>query len=170
MNLAQHRPLQQFADAPRRLVHVHMRGGPVGRDDVGVARQIGTDVGVQIERDADRNSRPDDVAQPPHELALGVLEVFGHHGAVQHHQQPIDWQRVPERREDDVAEMLEGVPGHGSARRGVRHQRMHQGPAKPVGKVQDGAHFAVRAAVGRNNLAVTVITVRPLEPVQVGGQ
>ena len=57
--------------------------GVVGGDDVDRIDHRLPDVGVQIERDGDRQIRTGDRAHAAHDLGLGVRKTLGHHRPVQ---------------------------------------------------------------------------------------
>ena len=67
--------------------------GVVGGDDVDPIDHRLPDVGVQIERDGDRQIRAGDLAHAAHDLGLGVGEAFGHHRPVQGEHDAVGRQR-----------------------------------------------------------------------------
>ena len=81
------RPVQQKIQMPRRagprLGHVHMGIGPVGDHGIGPRHHFRRHVGVQIEACDQGRFRSDHAAHPAQDLPFAVLQMLGHHGAVQ---------------------------------------------------------------------------------------
>jgi hypothetical protein len=68
---------------------VHVRVGVVAGDHGGVAHHGLVHIGVHVQRDADGDVGRD-LAQAAQQLALGVLQRLGDHGAVQVQQHGIE--------------------------------------------------------------------------------
>ncbi len=77
---------QQAAGMLAGFVHVHVRVGLEADRDVGMLDHLLRDIAVQVERDGDRHVGQH-CAQPLEKVALAVVAVLRHHGAVQvqHH-------------------------------------------------------------------------------------
>ena len=63
--------------------HVDMRIGAVGDQRVGMLHHFGRHIGVQIEAGHQRQLLADHLADARENFAFAVVEMFGHHGAVQ---------------------------------------------------------------------------------------
>ena len=117
---------QQPVAAGAGRVHVDMR---IGAEDRHARRQrhhaLG-DVGVQVER-VDHGDLPaDDVAHPCENLALAVLEVIGHHGAVQVEKDRVEGTVASEILGQHAGDPLERVPGDKGRGFGRGPQQRHE--------------------------------------------
>ena len=124
-----------------------MRVGAIGHDDAGQRRHLVRDVGVQVQRDTDRQIGPNDCAQPAQQFALAVVAVLGYHGAVHAQQHRIERALSAQRRLEFSYDGVEGLARNFAGWRGVGRDRMHQFPAVALSGVQKGSHLGSRAAV-----------------------
>ena len=63
--------------------HVDMRIGAIGDQRVGMLNHFGRHVGVQIEAGHQRHLLADHLAHAAQDFAFAVVEMFGHHRAMQ---------------------------------------------------------------------------------------
>ncbi len=75
-------------------------------------------VSVEVEFDADRDVRPDDLAATREDVAFAIVVAFGGHGAVQVEQHHVERQRFSDAAQEFVAERL--VDGAHGAPAGFR--------------------------------------------------
>ena len=137
---------QRTAGAQSSLVDVDMRVGLVAGDHVAVLGQAVVQVGVHVERDADRHGG--DLAQTAQQLAFAVLVGPGHHRAVQVEQHAIaTLGHCVANALDDV---LEGRVFHRTAGRGVGGDRHHVVGASGFGELDEGGDRRAGATVGSN--------------------
>ncbi len=76
--------------------HVHMRIRPVRDQSVAAVDHCASHVGVKIEARDDGDPRSDDVAHAPENLAFTIVEMLGHHRAMQVEVDAVDSTRVGE--------------------------------------------------------------------------
>ena len=63
--------------------HVDMRIGAIGDQRVGMLDHLGRDIGVQVEADDQWQVLADHPAHASQNFAFAVVEMFGHHRAMQ---------------------------------------------------------------------------------------
>ncbi len=73
---------QDFSRQASHVVHVHVRIRLVAGDHRRIVDEIAGKIGVVVERDRDRQVWRD-LAQPPDDLALGIVAILDDHRAVQ---------------------------------------------------------------------------------------
>ena len=95
------------AGALGRLAHVDVRIGAIAGDDGGVVDHRRRHVRVEVEPDGDRQPRRHG-ADPPKQLPFAVVQMLGHHRAVQREERRVA--AVPDRAHDRVAHVLVGRP------------------------------------------------------------
>ena len=82
---------------------------------------------MQVETSDQRLVGPDEIAHPAQQLALSILEMLGHHGAMQTKVDGIIGRRVPQPVEDLASDMFERMFGHDiGRRRGAPGQRVRE--------------------------------------------
>ena len=96
---------QRAPGALGRLPHVDVRIGAIAGDDRGVVDHRRRHVRVEVEPDGDRQSRRHR-ADAPQQLALAVVQVLGHHRAVQREERRVA--PAPDRADDRLAHVLVG--------------------------------------------------------------
>ena len=77
------RRIEQLRGARAGRGHVDVRVGAIGNEAVAAPHHRPRDVRVEIEARDDRHARPDGAADAREQLALAVVEMLGHHRAVE---------------------------------------------------------------------------------------
>ena len=145
-HLAAHRPQQDLAGEPGRLIGVDMRIGTVAGDDRRVGDDIVIEVRVHIERDRDRRFGRD-CPQPLQELALAVFKALRHHRAMQVEQDAVE-PALFGRGADRIGDVGIGRLLDRAARRRAGGDRQHDVGLFPLGEVEIGAESRPGAAIG----------------------
>ena len=140
---------EQREDRARRaqagVVHVDVRIGLIAGEHGRVLGHRGKQVGMHVERDADRQLRRQR-ADAPEQLALAVVVRLGHHRAVQVEQQRIA--ALGDRLQDARRHPFVGIALHRAARRGVAGDRQHHLRARFFGELDECADRGAGALEG----------------------
>ena len=115
--------------------HVDMRIGAIGDQRVGVFDHLGRHIGVQVEADHQRQVLADHLAHPRQNFAFAVVEMFGHHGAMQIEIDRIERPRRLDAVDHHLDDALKGVLGYMRRRAGAAGNGRHQLPAVGLGRV-----------------------------------
>ena len=111
------------------LVGVDVGIGVERDDGISQLGHIGGDIAVQIHLDHHRDVGAGDFADPPQNVGLGVQQVVGDHGAVQHQQNAVQGQRGAQALDQFVGQVIVGVLFDGTARHGHGVEGGEQFPA-----------------------------------------
>jgi len=160
-HLARHRAFEEFGTLPGPLVLVDMRIGAEGDEGARVVGHPLGDVGVQVQGHDDRNLGPEPGAQACQQFALAVLVAGDDHRAVQVQQHAVDRALVLGRVEDHAADLVKRVVGDDARRVGVGRDRVNQGPAIFVGRLEGRPQRRSGAAERRRDLVVAVEVAAP---------
>ena len=140
---------QRLARPHAGLVHVDMRIGAVAGECRRQQRQVARQVGVEVERDRNRQVRrfgPDAAQQ----LALAVVEALRHHRAVEVEEERVA--ALPDRLQHGVGDEVENVVRRGRARMRVRRNRHGERRTLALGDVDIGGERIVGAAIDAHGL------------------
>ena len=109
--------------------HVDMRIGAVGDQCVGMLDHLRRHIGVQIEADHQRQILADHLAHPRQNFAFAVVEMFGHHGAVQIEIDGVERPGGFDAVDHHLDDALIGILGDMRRRTGAAGDRRNQLPA-----------------------------------------
>jgi len=143
------------------ICHVDMRIGAVGDERVRMLDHFGCYVGMEIEADHQRQFLADHLADAGENFAFAVVEMFGHHRAVQVEVDGVERPKLLQVLVEQRPHLLIGVRGDvGRGRRGCpgeRHdfvaefgQPFDIGLGLPVGLHQDGMDHEVDQAFSQS--------------------
>ena len=170
-----YRACRRGVDQPPRLqaalegIHVGILLEP--DDGVGVRRHARGDVGMQVQGHHQRRRLPHYRSRSFDQIALRVLQVFAHHGAVQVEQHPAAAGRAPapgETLQQHPGELFVGVPRHHSRGRGERPQQRLQLEAQLLSGRQIPAVHGAGAAEVAPDLLSRGRRRRPPAKIEVG--
>ncbi len=80
-----------FCSSAAGIGHVDMRVGAIGNQRIGMFDHFGRHIGVQVEADDQRQIRADHFAHAGENFAFAIVEVLGHHRAVQIEINRVQW-------------------------------------------------------------------------------
>lgn len=128
---------EQPVEIPRRtrarLRHVDMGIGPIGDQGRSMAMHRLGRIRMKIERNDDRNLRPDGGPEPRQQLPFPVLAVLGDHGTVQIEVDRLEFTRCFDRRDDLVRDAFECIFRDIAARHCRAPQKRHDLMPKTLG-------------------------------------
>ena len=149
--LALQRLLDQRRSLHRSLVAVDVRIGPVTHQRIGVARHRGRRIGMQVERGNDRNVRPDDGTQGAEQCTLRIVLGLRDCRAMQRQADRVEPARLLRRPEDQVSDMLPGLPGEFARGRRIGRGGPDRLPAVLLHRIDVAADLVLRAREPRHH-------------------
>ena len=161
LDLALHRAFEQFGALPGAFVLVDMRVGAERDQRARIVRHELSDVGVQVQGDDDRHVRAQHAPQPSQQFAFAVLVAVDDHRAVQMQQYAVDRLLPLGRLEHQAADLFERVVGDDARRVGIGRDRVDQGPAELVGRLERRAQCRAGAAERHRDLVVAMKIAAP---------
>ena len=146
--------LQQAGGARAGLRHVDMRIGAEDDQRVGLVRHQRRDIGVQVEARHQRDVRADDGAHAAQKLAFAVLQMFGHHRAVEVQIDGVHGPRAPQVVHDHAGDALIGLLLDLGGGAGIRPGQRREVAARGARRLQEARYRQVYAGgIGKNGLA-----------------
>jgi len=145
------------------LGEVDMGVGQVGDEEIDRLDHPARDVGVQVERRHDRDSRPDDRAYGGKQRALGIEVDGAAAGAMRLDVDAVDRERAPQAFLDEPHEAVEEALLDGAARAGGRHRERDWQPRPSL--VHGAAEADEPAGIARHRQARVDDDVLALDPV-----
>ena len=137
---------EMFGRGAAGVGHVHMRIGAIGDQRIGVFDHFGRHVGMKIETDDQRQVLADDPAHTRKNLAFAIVEMLGHHRAMQVEIDGVELARGGDAVGDDLRDALEGVFRHMRRRRRAAGHGRHQIPALRFGRFDEAGEADIDAA------------------------
>ncbi|OIQ71875.1 hypothetical protein GALL_465060 [mine drainage metagenome] len=123
----------QQRDVARRgaasVGHIDMGIGAVGNERICILNHLGRDVGMQVEADHQRQVVSNHLAHAPQDFTFAVVEMLGHHGAVQIQIHSIDPAGILDAVHHHPGDTLIGVFRHMGRGTGGAEDCRHQFPA-----------------------------------------
>ena len=135
-------PAQQSHGTLPSLLHVHMRIGAVGHDNVHARDHQRRHVGVRVERDHHRHAAHDR-AETPQQFALGIRRSHGEPGTVQIQHDTVHRRRIGGRSTHQRADPLERLGLDRPCRRRMAPEQRHGRVAASLDR-GDGARRRTR--------------------------
>ena len=118
-----------FCGGPAGVGHVDMGIGAVGDQRVGMLDHFRRHIGVQVEADDQRQFLADHLAHAAQNFAFAVVEMLGHHRAVQVEIDRIERAGIGDAVDHHLDDALERIPGDMGRGTGAAGDRRHQLPA-----------------------------------------
>ncbi len=126
--------------------HVDMRIGTIGDQRVGVFNHLRRHIGMQVETGHQRQVLADHLAHALEKFAFAVVEMLGHHRAVQIEIDRIQWPGGGDAIDHDLDDAFVGIPGHVRARGGGTGNGRNQLPAIDLGLLDKASQADIDVA------------------------
>jgi len=128
LSAAQHQ-LKMTGGAAAGVGHIDVGIGAVGDQRVGMLDHVRRDIGMQVEADHQRQLLADHLTHALEDFAFAVVEMLGHHGAVQIEINGIERSGGPDAVDHHRDDALERILGHMGRGTGSTEDGRHQLPA-----------------------------------------